>query len=45
VTVIAVTMVKDEADVIGPVIANLFAQGVDHIIAADNLSTDRTRSM
>ena len=45
VTVIAVTMVKDEADVIGPVIANLFAQGVDHIIAADNLSTDRTRSI
>lgn len=43
--IIAVTMVRDEADVIGPVIANLFAHGVDHIIAADNLSTDRTRSI
>lgn len=44
-TVIAVTMVKDEADVIGPIIANLFAQGVAHIVAADNLSTDRTRAI
>lgn len=44
-TVIAVTMVKDEADVISATIAQLFAQGIDHIIAADNLSTDRTRSI
>lgn len=44
-TVIAVTMVRDEADVIAPVLANLLAQGVDHIIAADNLSTDRTRDI
>ena len=43
--IVAVTMVRDEADVIGPVLANLYAQGVDHIIAADNLSTDRTRSI
>lgn len=43
--IVAVTMVKDEADVIGPVIANLYAQGVDHIIAADNLSTDDTRAI
>jgi glycosyltransferase involved in cell wall biosynthesis len=45
VTVIGVTMVKDEADVISATIAQLFAQGVDHIIAADNLSTDQTRSI
>jgi hypothetical protein len=44
-TIIAVTMVKDEADVISATIAQLFNQGVDHIIAADNMSTDRTRSI
>lgn len=43
--IVAVTMVKDEADVIGPVIANLFAQGVGHVIAADNMSTDATREI
>lgn len=44
-SVIAVTMVRDEADVISSTIAQLFAQGVDHVIAADNLSTDRTRTI
>jgi len=38
-------MVRDEADIIGTVIAHLFASGVDHVIAADNLSTDRTRQI
>lgn len=41
-TVIGVTMVRDEADVIGATLANLFAQGVDRVIAADNLSSDGT---
>lgn len=40
---IAVTMVKDEGDVIGPVIRHLFDQGIDRIIVADNMSTDDTR--
>lgn len=44
-TVIAVTMVKDEADIIGPVIAHLLAEDVDHIIVADNNSTDNTRAV
>ena len=43
--IVAVTMVRDEADVISTTIAQLFAQGVDHVIAADNLSTDRTREI
>lgn len=36
-------MVKDEADIIGIVIENLFAQGIDRILIADNMSTDGTR--
>lgn len=35
-------MVKNEADIIGETIANLFAQGVDHIVVADNGSADGT---
>ena len=38
----AVTMVKDEADIIGYAIDHLLAEGVDHILVADNLSTDGT---
>ncbi|HBX79707.1 MAG TPA: hypothetical protein DEG88_01315 [Propionibacteriaceae bacterium] len=38
----AVTMVKDEADIIERVIRHLFAQGVDGIVVADNRSTDET---
>lgn len=38
----AVTMVKNEADVIGHSVLHLLRQGVDGVIVADNLSTDRT---
>ncbi len=38
----AVGMVKDEADIIESTIRQLFEQGVDHIMVADNMSTDRT---
>lgn len=38
----AVTMVRDEADVIETVLRHLFAHGVDEILIADNLSTDET---
>lgn len=41
-TVTAVTMVKDEADIIEPVLRHLTAEGVDRIIVADNMSTDGT---
>lgn len=40
---VAVTMVRDEADVIGHTIRHLLAEGVDHVIVADNMSTDDTR--
>lgn len=39
----AITMVKDEVDVIEPVLRHVAAQGVDGIIVADNGSTDGTR--
>jgi hypothetical protein len=38
----AVTMVKDEADVIDPLILHMIGSGVDHIVVADNNSTDGT---
>jgi glycosyltransferase involved in cell wall biosynthesis len=38
-------MVKNEEDVIGSVIRHLLAEGVDRVIAADNLSSDRTREI
>lgn len=38
-----VTVVRDELDVLPLVIDHLFAQGVDHVIVADNLSADGTR--
>ena len=44
-TVIAVMMVRDEADVIGHTLAHLLASGVDHVIVSDNLSTDDTRDI
>lgn len=35
-------MVRDEADIIEPVLRHLLAEGVDRLIVADNLSTDDT---
>lgn len=43
--IVGVTMVKDEEDIIGTTITNLLEQGIDHIIAADNLSSDHTRTI
>lgn len=40
----AVSMVKNEADVITGVIENLFGEGIAKIIVADNMSTDGTRA-
>lgn len=41
-TAVAVTMVRDEADVIASTVRRMLAQ-VDAVIVADNLSTDETR--
>lgn len=41
----AVTMVRDEVDVIVPLLDHLAGEGVDGIIAADNLSTDGTNDL
>lgn len=41
--VFAVSMFKDEEDVAEHVLSHFEAQGVDGIIVADNISTDRTR--
>ncbi len=38
----AVTMVKNEADIVRASIEHLLAEGVDHVLVADNLSTDGT---
>lgn len=43
--IVAVTMVRDEADIIGHTLEHLFYEGVDHIIVADNRSTDDTRNI
>lgn len=40
-TVWGIAMVRNEADVIGPVLAHMLTQ-VDHVLIADNLSTDAT---
>lgn len=42
--IVAVSMVRDEQDVIGHTLAHMLTQ-VDHAIIADNLSTDRTRQI
>ena len=41
--IVAVTMVKNEDDIIGYTLLHLFAEGIDHVIISDNLSSDRTR--
>ena len=43
-TTVAVTMVKDEADVIGFTVRHMLAE-VDRVLVADNLSTDGTRDV
>ena len=40
--IVAVMMVRDEADVLPYTLRGLLKQGADHVIVADNLSTDRT---
>lgn len=44
-TVWAVTMVRNEEDIISRTVTHLLAQGIDHVLVADNLSTDRTRQV
>lgn len=39
-----ISMVRNEADIIGPVMAHMATQ-VDHVLVADNLSTDATRAI
>lgn len=38
----AVMMVRDESDIVGHTIDHLLAEGVDHVLVADNLSADAT---
>jgi hypothetical protein len=38
----AVGIVRDEADIVGTVVANLVAQGAERVVVADNGSTDGT---
>jgi hypothetical protein len=42
---VAVMLVRDEADVIGYTVEHLLAEGVDHVIAYDNRSEDTTRQI
>jgi glycosyltransferase involved in cell wall biosynthesis len=44
-TLWAIMMVKDEEDVIEPVLRHIAAQGVDGILVAENGSTDLTRDL
>jgi len=41
----AVSMMHDEEDVCVQVVRHLLAEGVDQVLVADNLSTDRTRAL
>lgn len=41
----AVTMVRDEADIIAHTIDHLLGQGVEHVLVADNLSSDGTSEL
>ena len=44
-TVVGVTMVRDEADIIETAVRHHLAEGCDRVIVADNLSTDGTRTI
>lgn len=44
-TVVAVSMMRDEADVAGHVVRHLYRQGVDLVVVADNLSEDGTGNL
>jgi Glycosyl transferase family 2 len=41
----AVAVVRDEVDIVGTVISNLLAQGVERVVIADNLSVDGTAAV
>ena len=41
----AVGVVRDEKDVLGQSLDHLLAQGIDHVLVADNLSSDGTREL
>lgn len=41
----AVTMVRDEEDIIGFTLRHMISEGVDGIIVADNMSSDNTRDI
>jgi glycosyltransferase involved in cell wall biosynthesis len=41
----AVGIVRDEVDIVGTVITNLLAQGVERVVIADNLSVDGTAAV
>ncbi len=43
-TVFGICMAKNEEDIIGPVVEHMMSE-VDHVIVADNLSQDNTRSI
>lgn len=43
-TVFGICMVRDAEDIIGPVVEHMMSE-VDHVIVADNLSQDNTRSI
>ena len=45
VKIIAVSMVKNEEDIIELIIRNLFSQGIDEMIVSDNMSSDGTRGI
>lgn len=42
---VAVSMVRDERDIIGYTVQHLLDQGVDRVVIADNLSTDGTPAL
>lgn len=43
--IVGVSMFKDEEDIAASTVGHLLAEGVDHLIIADNLSTDGTRDI